>query len=131
MEAVSPMGKVHPIHPSPAPDQLSPSSQSLYAELIRVYAITDLGGQEVLRSGLVSLDQAQAAEAQIQRDGQTFTDKFGQIKVHPLLPTARDFRAQWLQALKMLGLAMPADAPKPKPVMGRPPGTGGTYGGRR
>jgi hypothetical protein len=78
------------------------------------YRITDAGGVQVLRSGLKALDQAEAAEARIAKDGQCFADRWGQLRPHPLLSAARDFRAQWLQSLKALNLAI-GDVPKPGP----------------
>jgi hypothetical protein len=95
---------------------LTPSSQVLFRELSREYGIHDRGGREILRSGLHALDQAEAAEKVIMHDGQTTVDRFGQRRVHPLLCVARDFRSQWLQALRMLNLSV-GDPPK----VGRPP----------
>lgn len=73
------------------------------------------GGREILHSGLRALDLAEQAEAQIKGDGQASKDRFGQLRAHPLLATARDFRAQWLAALKALNLAVGTP-----PKVGRP-----------
>jgi hypothetical protein len=95
---------------------LTARSRRLYRELTDEYRITDAGGREILRSGLRALDQAVAAEARIEQDGQAVVDRFGQVRAHPLLPIARDFRAQWLQALKALNLAVgePAKTGRPE-----------------
>ena len=47
-------------------------------------------------------DRMRSAQGQIAKDGTTSTDRFGQLKAHPLLPTERDSRAPMLQALKLL-----------------------------
>jgi hypothetical protein len=86
--------------------------------LSQEYSIDDSGGRETLRSGLRSLEQAEAAEAIVERDGRMLTDRFGQVKAHPMLVIARDFRAQWLAALRQLNLAI-GDPPK----IGRPEGS--------
>lgn len=83
--------------------------------MVTEYGITDSGGTEILRSGLHALDRAEAAEAQLARDGLTTTDRWGQSKIHPAAAVARDFRAQWLSALRALNLAV-GDPPK----VGRP-----------
>ena len=96
---------------------LTPASRAIYRRLVGEYGIRDSGGLEILRSGLCALDQAEAAEARIAKDGQATVDRFGQVRAHPLLSVARDFRSQWLAALKALNLAI-GDAPK----IGRPEG---------
>lgn len=101
------------------PAELTVSSRQLFDKLVHAYGIDDIGGREILRCGLVSLDRAEAAERTIARDGLSFVDKAGQPKAHPLLPVARDARAAWLTALKALNLAVGEPA---RP--GRPPGTG-------
>lgn len=103
----------------PAGDRtLSASSRRLFARLAREYSISDSGGREILRSGLRALDQAEAAEARIAKDGISQTDRFGQVRAHPLLPVARDFRAAWLASLKALNLSVGE-----QPKIGRPEGS--------
>ena len=98
-----------------APQELSASSRRLFTGLCEEYAIGDAGGREILRSGLRALDQAEAAEAHGTKAGQMIVDRFGQTRAHPLLPIARDFRAQWQAALRQLNLAI-GEPPK----VGRP-----------
>ena len=102
----------------PADCGLTALSRRLFRQLSSEYRIADRGGLAILESGLKALDRAEAAEAQIERDGLTQKDRFGQVRAHPLLPTARDFRAQWLSALRALNLAV-GDPPK----AGRPEGS--------
>ena len=97
---------------------LSAASRRLFRELSAVYAITDVGGREILHSGLRAKDQAEAAEARISHDGQSTVDRFNQVRAHPLLAVARDFRAQWLAALRALNLATGSE-----PKIGRPEGS--------
>lgn len=88
------------------PSGLTAGSTRIFAALVEEYAIQDAGGREILRSGLMALDQAEKAEARIVKDGQVQVDRWGQVKPHPLLPVARDFRAQWLASLRALNLAV-------------------------
>jgi len=46
----------------------------------------------------------------------TVTDKFGQVKVHPLCSVERDARAAWLQAIKLLNLDLGGSNEKTKAI---------------
>src|SRR5262245_31135892 len=96
---------------------LSAEHQRLFRRLCREYSITDSGGRQTLLSGLRSLAQAEQAEAIVEADGPMVTDRFGQRRAHPMFVVARDFRSQWLAALRMLNLSI-GEAPK----VGRPEG---------
>ena|SRR5438067_3622357 len=96
---------------------LSAESRRLFRKLCDEYGIVDTGGCETLRSGLRSLEQAEAAEAIVRKDGRMLRDRFGQRRAHPMLVVARDFRSQWLTALRQLNLAI-GEPPK----VGRPEG---------
>jgi hypothetical protein len=94
---------------------LSDGSKRLFAEICDAYGIVDSGGRQTLRSGLKSLQQAEEAERIVETEGRMVTDRFGQRRAHPMLVIARDFRAQWLQALRQLNLAIGEP-----PQVGRP-----------
>ncbi len=102
-----------------APKTLSTDSRRLWRKFIDEYAIVDLGGLTILRSGLEALDLVRDCEGQIGKEGRTFTDRFGQVKGHPLLATLRDARAQWLASIKALNLDL-------EPLKDRPGRPGGS-----
>ena len=95
---------------------LSKASEALFDKLQAEYDIRDSGGVEILRSGLRALDQAMAAESAIGEQGQVTTDRFGQLRAHPLLPVARDFRAQYVAAIKALNLSIGEPAKLGRPT---------------
>src|SRR5215472_4518518 len=97
--------------------ELSERSQAIYRDLATTYAIHDAGGIQVLLSGLKSLDEAFACEAQIDTDGRVIRDRWGQPKAHPLCAVARDARSAWQAALRSLNLAIGTP-----PKTGRPEG---------
>lgn len=97
---------------------LSPRSRALFAQMVEEYRIDDLGGTQILLSGLKSLDLATTAEAVVERDGPVTRDRWGQLRANPAAAIARDARAAWLAALRALNLAI-GDVPKP----GRPEGS--------
>ncbi len=85
--------------------------------MVAAYGIDDVGGVQILVSGLHCRDRAEAADAAIAVDGLSVKDRWGQVKPHPLASVARDARAGWLSALRALNLSI-GEMPKP----GRPPG---------
>ena len=89
---------------SRAPAHLSKEAKRIWKDLIDEYGIQDVAGLKILRTSLESFDRAQKAREEIDRDGMTIADKFGQIKVHPLLAIERDSRAAFLSGLKALNL---------------------------
>ncbi len=103
-----------------APKSLTPAGKRMWTELVTSYGITDTGGLLLVQTACEASDRYQAARAAIERDGQTITDKFGQLKPHPLLSAERDARAAMLAALKALHLDLEPVKPIGRP--GRPLG---------
>ena len=87
-----------------APGHLSEDSRRTWKELIENFDISDPEGLDILRFGLEARDRATRAREEIDRQGMTMQDKWGQTKPHPLLPVERDARSSYLSALKQLGL---------------------------
>jgi hypothetical protein len=105
------------------PDRtIEAAAKKYFASIAREYDITDAGGQAIIKMGEEALVAVWKAEAQVEREGMTVTDKFGQLKIHPLMPTIRDSRAQVLKALSMLHL----DLEPLRDRAGRPPPFGGS-----
>jgi len=103
---------------APAPKHLSPEAKGRWKALVHEYDISDSGGLQILTAALEAFDACRTAEVQVQVDGATFTDRWGQPRPHPLLPVIRDSRAQFLAALKQLNL----DVEPANHTIGRPGG---------
>ena len=71
---------------------------------------------DMLEQACRALDRAETCRVQIEAEGVTVTDRFMQVKPHPLLPAERDARSQFRQFYRELKL----DEDEPRP-MGRPP----------
>lgn len=99
------------------PKHLSLEAKRIWKELVEEYSIEDSAGLRILRVSLESFDRVQAARKAIDHDGMTITDKFGQVKAHPLLSAERDSRAAFLAGLKALNLDL-----EPLRDIGRPGG---------
>jgi P27 family predicted phage terminase small subunit len=87
-----------------APSHLSSDAKRWWRELMNEYAINDAAGLLLLQTAMEAHDRMKAAAAEIEKDGQTLPDRFGQPKPHPLLSTERDARAAMMAALKQLNL---------------------------
>ena len=101
-----------------APSHLSKEAKKIFKDLCAEYGIDDVAGLRILRVALEAFDRAQAAREAIEKDGMTVTDKFNQVKPHPLLPVERDSRAAFLAGLKHLNLDLEPLKSRP----GRPEG---------
>ena len=102
------------------PKHLSQEAQKIWQAIIDEFQIDDSAGVEILRVSLEAFDRAQAARADIEKRGMMYQDRFGQIKVHPLLCVERDARAAFLAGLKQLGL-------EPDLMKAKKPGRVGAY----
>jgi len=87
----------------------APSGLSAEAKKLWVKILMEMGGWEesqlwIVRTGLEQWDLMQQARARVKKDGQMVADRFGQMKLHPLLSVIRDNAAGVRQTYKLLGL---------------------------
>ena len=101
-----------------APGHLSTDSRRLWRELVAEYDIGDRAGVLLLTTAMEARDRMKAATKTIENEGQSVTDRFGQVRAHPLLVVERDARAAMLSALKALNLDL-------EPLRDRPGRPGG------
>ncbi len=87
-----------------APRHLSKEAKKIWRDLTSEFDIEDSAGLRILRITLESYDRAQKARIQIDLEGMTLKDRYGQTKPHPLLATERDSRAAFLAGIKTLNL---------------------------
>ena len=99
------------------PKGLSAGARRIWRELVGEFAIEDAAGLRILADGLRAWDRAEQLATEI-GDKLSVEDRFGQVKPNPLLSLERDFRDQWLRALKQLNL----DIEPVRPGPGRPGG---------
>lgn len=91
----------HRPHP---PEHLGTAGRDLWRSLAAEYGIGDAAGMALLTSAAECLDRVTQARAEIERDGLTIRDRFGQPKPHPAAAIERDARGGLLAALKALNL---------------------------
>ncbi len=85
---------------------------------MKEYEITDPAGCLLLQIVLESFDRMRGAQEAIAADGATITDRFDQLRAHPMITVERDARAAMLTALKALNL----DLEPLRDRIGRPAG---------
>jgi P27 family predicted phage terminase small subunit len=101
-----------------APKNLSRESQRWWRKIVDEYNIGDSGGLAILQIMCEAFDRMREAQKILETEGPTITDRFGQIKAHPLCAVERDARSQVLQSIKSLNLDL-----EPLKEIGRPPGS--------
>jgi hypothetical protein len=122
------MGKLHVIPartaanlPEP-PGKLGKTGLSLWNRVQAEYAITDVGGLELLAQCCAAADRAEALSAQIDRDGAVVRTKNG-LKEHPGLRGELAARSFVCRTLTRLGVTT-----EPLKQIGRPCGGFGWSG---
>ena len=86
------------------PKHLSTEAKRWWRNIAGEYEITDQAGILVLQAALEAFDRMRQAQNVIAKQGPTVTDRFNQVRVHPLVTVERDARAAMLAALKALNL---------------------------
>ena len=101
------------------PKHLSAEARKQWAAIVAEYSLDDDAGLLILTTSLEAFDRMRQAQKQIESDGATTLDRFGQLKAHPLLPVERDSRAAFMAGLKALNLDLEPLHDRP----GRPSGS--------
>jgi P27 family predicted phage terminase small subunit len=86
---------------------LSAAGRALWTRLQGEYDVRDAAGLAVLEQAMRSWERAEEARRQLDKEGVTFKDRWGQRRPHPAVPVERDARAAFLQAIKQLGVEIP------------------------
>lgn len=86
---------------APEPVALTGPRLALFEEVAATYQL-DAAMEAVLRNGCEALERAAQYSEQVTRDGGTFTDRFGAIRVNPAAQLERDFRGLGDRCLRQL-----------------------------
>jgi len=90
-----------PVNAGPAPVILTGNRLHLFDDIRNRYGL-DAATEAVLRNGCEALERAAQYAAQVNRDGGTFKDRFGAIRVNPAAALERDYRALGDRCLRQL-----------------------------
>jgi hypothetical protein len=69
---------------------------------VRAKWTLDSASEALLKNGCESLERAEQLAVQVSRDGATFTDRFGAVRVNPAAQLERDFRGLASRTLQQL-----------------------------
>lgn len=86
------------------PAHLRQNEHDLWVAIVRENRFEDAASLALLRTALESHQRARMCREVIDKDGQTFRDRFGQVRSHPLLAAERDARSAFIQAMRVLNL---------------------------
>ena len=106
------------------PKHLLSGSKAWWRLVARDYALSD-HQYRLLTAAAESWDRKEAAREAIERDGLTFTSKYGEVRPHPAVAIERDSRLAFARLVRELALA---DVEEPSDT--RPPRLAGRYAGR-
>jgi phage terminase small subunit len=92
------------IAPPPPPEHLAEPERVLWSKLHAEYKLREAPTLAILTATLDSHARSRLCRQQIEEQGMTMQDRWGQTKPHPLLATERDARAGFLAGMRALGL---------------------------
>jgi hypothetical protein len=73
---------------------------------VRARFVLEPASENILRNACESLERAAQLAEQVSRDGATFTDRFGAVRVNPAAQLERDFRGLAARQLAQLAARM-------------------------
>lgn len=85
----------------PQPLALTGERRKLWDD-IRAQFVLERASESLLRNACESLERAAQLAEQVSRDGATFRDRFGGVKVNPAAQLERDFRGLASRTLQQL-----------------------------
>lgn len=92
-----------------APAHLSDLMQTWWEQVNNDYTLED-EHRLILTAAAEAHDRADQARQVIDAEGLTVTDRFGQVKAHPLLAVERDSRSAFARLVRQLDLEGEPDA---------------------
>jgi len=98
------------------PRPLGQHGRDFWNRVMAAYAITDVGGIELLCLAAQAIDRAERCRMLIDRDGELVTSASGVMRAHPLIREELHARAFTAKCIDRLGINKETVKP-----MGRPP----------
>ena len=105
-------------NPTNPPKHLSTAARKWWKAIMAEYRIDDPVGRLLLQTALEAFDRMKIAAVVLDKEGPTFTDRYGQARPHPAATVETNNRSQMMVALKALNLDLEPQRDGP----GRPPG---------
>lgn len=94
-----------------APKTLSAEAKNWWKRIVECYEVDDDGGRLLLQTALEAFDSMRQSQAVLDREGQTYLDRFQKPRQHPEVLNLRDSRTALLKALRQLNLDVAVGSP--------------------
>lgn len=107
------------------PRPLGQHGAAFWARVMAEFAITDVGGVEILAQLCAGIDRAESLADIIAREGEVIRTRTGVLKSHPAVRDEISARQFVLKAISKLGIDL-----EPQKAVGRPPRPTGWTGER-
>jgi len=92
----------------PPPVVLTGEREKLWNDIRQRYVL-EAASEALLRCSCEALERAAVYAAQVERDGGTFVDRFGGVRVNPAAQLERDFRGLASRTLQQLAARLEGD----------------------
>jgi|SRR5215510_4959835 len=89
---------------APPPRHLDEEEAALFRQIVGDFQIDDAGSISLLTIACEAHQRMRRARERVEDEGETFLDRFKQVRAHPLLAVERDARCDYLRALRTLNL---------------------------
>jgi phage terminase small subunit len=86
------------------PAHLDATERALWLDLHAAYDLSDPASSAMLLTAMEAHQRARRCRERVDADGEVWTDRFKQIKPHPLLAAERDARAAFVAGMRALNL---------------------------
>ncbi len=96
--------------------KLTCEAKRLKKKYLTEYNFADQGGLDILDRTMEAFCRMRQAEELLEKDGLTTTNRFGEVREHPMVSVERKSRQQYLDAIRRLNL----DVLPPNHTIGRP-----------
>jgi P27 family predicted phage terminase small subunit len=107
-----------PVQVPDPPRPLGAHGQQLWSRVQREYAISDVGGVEILAQICAAQDRVETLRERIDADGETVHTRGGMPRAHPALRDELQLRSFIVKSLEKLGLNVEAVKSPGRPPAG-------------
>jgi P27 family predicted phage terminase small subunit len=97
------------------PRQLGQHGMQFWQRVMAEFAISDVGGQEILMQACSAIDRAEMLAAVVESEGAVLRTRSGTVKSHPSIRDEMSARQVVLRAITKLGIDL-----EPQKTVGRP-----------
>lgn len=88
------------------PKHLERPEAALWRSIVAQFSFDDPASLELLTAAMEAKQRARRCRQIVDKDGERVVDRFGQLRVHPLIAAERDARAAFVRTVEALHLQL-------------------------